>query len=102
MKKSATVPVAVVLGCVVVAAGFLLSSRVGWSATPSAVQQYCTDSGDSNNVVPVDDLVRRAGAEGWDLVGVYRPAASLGNVDYVCFRRQGSAGVPVLPPRRGR
>jgi hypothetical protein len=97
MKLLPTVPIALLLGCVATSAGFLLSSRAGWSATPSTVQQYCTDSGWSNNVGAVDDLVRRAGAAGWDLVGVYRPSNSVGNSDYVCFRRQGpGTGEPVL------
>ena len=55
---------------------------------PVAVAQYCTDTGDFNNTSALDGLVRKAGAQGWELVGVYR-ANTLGatKVDYVCFKR---------------
>lgn len=55
---------------------------------PIAVAQYCTDTGDFNNTSALDALVRKAGAAGWELVGVYR-ANTLGatKVDYVCFKR---------------
>lgn len=57
-------------------------------ARPLAVAQYCTDTGDFNNTASLDSLVRKAGAQGWELVGVYRPN-TLGatKVDYVCFKR---------------
>ena len=57
-------------------------------ARPLAVAQYCTDTGDFNNTAALDSLVRRAGAQGWELVGVYRPN-TLGatKADYVCFKR---------------
>ena len=57
-------------------------------ARPTAVAQYCTDTGDFNNTSALDGLVRKAGAQGWELVGVYR-ANTLGatKVDYVCFKR---------------
>src|SRR5438477_10561390 len=57
-------------------------------ARPTAVAQYCTDTGDFNNTSALDGLVRKAGAQGWELVGVYR-ANTLGatKADYVCFKR---------------
>ena len=55
---------------------------------PASVAQYCTDTGDFNNTSALDGLVRKAGAQGWELIGVYRPN-TLGatKVDYVCFKR---------------
>jgi hypothetical protein len=57
-------------------------------ATAISVDQYCTSTGDFNNIEAVDQMVRRAGSDGWTLVGVYR-ATQVGatHEDYVCFRR---------------
>ena len=66
------------------------SHTIGQTASGSLeVAQYCTDTSDFNNTAALDSLVRKAGDEGWELVGVYRSAAHLGvtHVDYVCFRR---------------
>ena len=59
------------------------------------MQQYCTTSGDFNNVEALNTLVKRAGAQGWELIGVYRPA-QLGATyeDYVCFHRTGGEASP--------
>jgi hypothetical protein len=40
--------------------------------------------------VPLTDMVKSAGARGWELIGVYRPH-HLGGTweDYVCFRKPG-------------
>jgi hypothetical protein len=75
----------IVVGC----AAATVSRSVSTPARAAgAVQQYCTSSGDWNNVQAVDQLVRRAGHEGWELVGVYRGAAQgVNREDYVCFRR---------------
>jgi hypothetical protein len=87
-KSSVLVLCGVVLGC---AATAVVTRPAGRSAHAAggSVAQYCTSTGDFNNVQALDDLVKTAGRDGWELVGVYRPAA-LGatHEDYVCFRRE--------------
>ncbi len=90
MKGSILVLMGIALGCAAGAAGFGPTNSIGQTAGgPHAVAQYCTDTADFNNTAALDSLVRKAGDDGWELVGVYRPAAHLGvtHVDYVCFRR---------------
>jgi hypothetical protein len=89
MKASALVLVGITLGCAAGAAGLAPSRSVGQTpANPAAVAQYCTDTGDLNSTAALDGVVRRAGAEGWELIGVSRPTQlGLTHVDYVCFRR---------------
>ena len=89
MKGSVLVLMGIAVGCAAGAAGLAPSKGVGQTAGGAhVVAQYCTDTGDFNNTAALDGIVRKAGDEGWELVGVYRPS-SLGviKVDYVCFRR---------------
>ena len=99
MKGSLRMLIGIVLGAGAAAAVALTpASSVGQvpaapapaapPARPLAVAQYCTDTGDFNNTAALDGLVRKAGAQGWELVGVYRPN-TLGatKADYVCFKR---------------
>jgi hypothetical protein len=85
MKAILFVLSGIAVGC---AAATVSRSASTPARAAEVVQQYCTTSGDYNNVQAVDDLVKRAGREGWELVGVYR-AAPLGATreDYVCFKR---------------
>jgi hypothetical protein len=88
MRASLLVLIGIVVGC---AAGTVaqLPSAGGRRATAAgAVEQYCTDTGEYNDTAALDALVRKAGAAGWELIGVYRPD-KLGATwaDYVCFRR---------------
>jgi hypothetical protein len=90
MKGSILVLLGLAVGCAAGAVGLTPSTSIGQTASaPFAVAQYCTDTGDFNNTAALDSMVRKAGSEGWELVGVYRPAGHLGvtHVDYVCFRR---------------
>jgi hypothetical protein len=90
MKGSILVLFGLALGCAAGAVGLIPSTSIGQTATSTPkVAQYCTDTNDFNSTAALDSLVRKAGDEGWELVGVYRPAAHLGitHVDYVCFRR---------------
>ena len=90
MKGSILVFLGLALGCAAGAVGLTPSTSIGQTAGGSPkVAQYCTDTSDFNNTAALDSLVRKAGDDGWELVGVYRPAAHLGvtHVDYVCFRR---------------
>jgi hypothetical protein len=87
MKGSILVLMGVALGCAAGAVGFAPSRSVGQTRS-AAVEQYCTDTGDYNNISELDRMVRAAGNDGFELIGVYRPN-SLGATyhDYVCFRR---------------
>jgi hypothetical protein len=89
MKGSALVFVGLALGCAAGAVGLVPSRSIGQtSGNSSAVAQYCTDTGDFNDTAALDGVVRRAGSEGWELIGVYRPTGiGATHVDYVCFRR---------------
>jgi len=89
MKGSFLVLIGIALGCAAGAAGLAPSRSVGQTpGSPAAVAQYCTDTGDFNDTAALDSLVRRAGREGWELIGVYRPAPiGATHADYVCFRR---------------
>jgi hypothetical protein len=60
----------------------------GVRAAGTIVYQYCTTTGDFNNVERLNSMVDSAGQKGWGLVGVYR-ALPMGatHEDYVCFRR---------------
>ena len=86
MKASVLALVGIVVGCAAGAVG--LAPTRAQPAPAVAIAQYCTDTGDFNNTEVLDRLVRQAGKEGWELVGVYRPSP-LGatRLDYVCFRR---------------
>ena len=88
MKASVLVLLGIALGCAVGAVGLAPPGGVGHAANAS-VAQYCTDTGDYNNTQAVDDVVRKAGKQGWELVGVYRAPGNTGvsHVDYVCFRQ---------------
>jgi len=89
MKGYVLVLMGIALGCAAGAAGLGPSVSVGQSAGGAqAVQQYCTDTGDFNDTKALDEIVRRAGADGWELVTVAR-ATPMGatHTDYVCFRR---------------
>jgi hypothetical protein len=89
MKGIGLVLVGIALGCAAGMVGLAPSTDVGQArAGASTVAQFCTDTGDFNNTAALDSAVRRAGDEGWELVGVYRPTA-LGttHADYICFRR---------------
>ena len=88
MKGSILVLLGLVLGCAVGAVGLAPSTTVGQARAAASVEQYCTDTADFNNTATLDSMVRKAGYDGWELVGVYRPT-QLGatHVDYVCFRR---------------
>jgi hypothetical protein len=58
-------------------------------AAGTAVDQYCTTTGDFNNIEELNSLVVGAGKKGWALVGVYRaPPMGATHEDYVCFRRE--------------
>ena len=58
-------------------------------AAAGAVDQYCTSTGDFNNVEALNTLVVNAGRKGWSLIGVYRPAPmGATHEDYVCFQRE--------------
>jgi hypothetical protein len=86
MKSSALVLLGIAVGCAAGVVGLAPSIGVSRAATPIA--QYCTDTGDYNNSRAVDAVVRKAGEQGWELVGVYRPAnIGYSHVDYVCFRQ---------------
>lgn len=89
MKGSILVFLGLALGCAAGAVGLTPSTSMGQTAGWPKVAQYCTDTADFNNTAALDTLVRKAGDDGWELVGVYRPVAHLGvtHVDYVCFRR---------------
>jgi hypothetical protein len=89
MKGPVLVLVGITLGCAAGVVGLVPSKTVGQTPGGSlAVAQYCTDTGDFNNTSALDGVVHRAGGEGWELVGVYRPSGIGANhVDYVCFRR---------------
>ena len=87
MKAVALVSIGIALGCAAGAVGLAPSARPSHAAATS-IAQYCTDTGDFNNTAAVDAVVRKAGNEGWELVGVYRAAAvGVSHVDYVCFKQ---------------
>jgi hypothetical protein len=86
IKNGALVLCGILLGCA--AQTVVGDSGYGTARAAAPVNQYCTTTGDYNEVGKLDSLVKQAGRDGWTLVGVYRPAA-LGSTieDYVCFRR---------------
>ena len=89
MKGSVLVLIGIALGCAAGAAGVVPRMSVGQSASGGpAVQQFCTSTGQYNHIDALDEIVRRAGTGGWELVTVARPTP-LGatHSDYVCFRR---------------
>jgi hypothetical protein len=87
MKGSVLVLMGIALGCAAGAVGLTPSRSIG-ETRGASVEQYCTDTGDYNDTSALDSIVRKAGNEGWELIGVYRPS-NLGatHYDYVCFRR---------------
>ncbi len=88
MKGSVLVLIGLALGCAAGAIGLAPSTNVGQARAAGSIEQFCTDTADYNNTAALDSLVRKAGSDGWELVGVYRPTAIGGtHVDYVCFRR---------------
>jgi len=89
MRASLLVLFGIALGCAASAVGLGPSPSLGQGTqTWAQVSQYCTDTGDFNNTNALNDLVKRAGDAGWELVGVYRPAPlGMTHADYVCFRR---------------
>lgn len=88
MKASVLVLVGLVVGCAAGAVGVGLAPTQAQTAGPVAIMQYCTDTGDFNDTEALDRLVRQAGKEGWELIGVYRPSpVGATHLDYVCFRR---------------
>ena len=78
----------ILLGCA--AESVIHGSRANTArAAGNAVDQYCTTTGDFNNIEALNSLVEGAGRKGWTLVGVYRPAAmGATHEDYVCFQRE--------------
>jgi hypothetical protein len=87
MKASVLVLLGVVVGCAAGAVG-LAPTATRAQPAPGAIAQYCTDTGDFNDTEALDRLVRQAGKEGWELIGVYRPSpVGATHLDYVCFRR---------------
>ena len=88
MRASLLVLMGIAVGCAAGAVALAPSPGVSHAGSRVVVEQYCTDTGEYNDIKAVDDLVGRAGKEGWELVGVYRPN-QLGATyaDYVCFRR---------------
>jgi hypothetical protein len=88
MKASVLVLMGIAVGCAAGAVGLGPARNVSRAATGQAVAQYCTDTGDFNNTEALDALVTKAGHEGWELIGVYRPSQiGATHADYVCFRR---------------
>jgi hypothetical protein len=88
MKASVLALVGIVVGCAAGAVGLAPTPTRAQIAAPVAIMQYCTDTGDFNDTGALDRLVRQAGKEGWELIGVYRPSAvGATHLDYVCFRR---------------
>ena len=86
MKASVLVLVGLVVGCAAGAVG--LGPTRAQTAPAVPIAQYCTDTGDYNDTGALDRLVRQAGQEGWELIGVYRPSPmGATHLDYVCFRR---------------
>jgi hypothetical protein len=87
IKNGVLVLCGILLGCAAQSA--IGSSRLGTARAAGPVDQYCTSTGDYNDVGKLDSLVKQAGQSGWALVGVYRPAA-VGTTyeDYACFRRE--------------
>jgi hypothetical protein len=60
----------------------------GQTGSVHTIEQYCTETGDFNNVAALDAVVRHAGTEGWELAAVARAeAVGMSKSDYVCFRR---------------
>ena len=58
------------------------------ASAAGAVQQYCVGSKNFNSVEAVDRIVRKAGEDGWSLVGVYRATPmGMSHEDYICFKR---------------
>jgi hypothetical protein len=87
MKNGVLVLCGILLGCAAQSA--IGSSRLGTARAAGPVDQYCTSTGDYNDVGKLDSLVKQAGQSGWALVGVYRPAAVGATLeDYACFRRE--------------
>jgi hypothetical protein len=86
MKASVLALVGIIVGCAAGAVG--LAPTRAQVAPAAAIMQYCTDTGDFNDTAALDRLVRQAGQDGWELIGVYRPSP-LGatHFDYACFRR---------------
>jgi hypothetical protein len=88
MKGYVLVLLGIAVGCAVGAAGFAPSSTVAQTGGVRSVEQYCVDTGDFNNVGALDAAVKKAGAEGFEVVAIAR-ANTLGmsKSDYACFRR---------------
>jgi hypothetical protein len=87
MKPALLVLTGIALGCSAAAVTRLSANRPARAAN-AAVEQYCTTSGDYNNIKAVNTLVKQAGERGWELIGVYRPHhLGASYEDYVCFRR---------------
>jgi hypothetical protein len=88
MRASLLILLGIVVGC---AAGAVVQSPLGTgraTAAAGVVEQYCTDTGQYNDVAAVDQLVRKAGQAGWQLIGVYRAnPLGMARTDYVCFYR---------------
>jgi hypothetical protein len=84
-KPTVLVLTGILIGCATAA---VTRSSAPPARAAGAVEQYCTTSGDFNNIAAVNDVVKRAGEKGWELIGVYRPV-QLGATfeDYVCFHR---------------
>ena len=89
MKGIGLVLMGIALGCAAGMVGLAPSPNVSQArAGVLGVAQFCTDTGDFNNTAALDSAVRKAGDEGWELVGVYRPTEiGTTHADYVCFRR---------------
>jgi len=85
MRAAWLVLAGMAVGCAAATATTYSAGRPARAASP--VRQYCEGTGDFNNVAKVDAVVKEAGREGWELVGVYRPAEGVVREDYVCFRR---------------
>lgn len=89
MKSTFLLLSGIFIGCAAATVSTLApSSRASAAAAPGAVEQYCTSTGDFNNVKALDSAVKQAGLAGWELIGVYRPSP-VGSTyeDYICFRR---------------
>jgi hypothetical protein len=87
MKPTLLVLAGILIGCAAAAVGTRSQADSAHAQATPVVLQYCTTTGDFNNIELVDDMVRKAGQAGWELIGVYRPAHLGATVqDYVCFR----------------
>jgi hypothetical protein len=89
MKGPVLVLLGIALGCAAGAAGLVSKTSLGQRASGGpAVDQYCEATGEYNHIGALNEVVRRAGAQGWELVTIARPAP-LGatHSDWACFRR---------------